>query len=202
MTFNKPVKKNLLTIIAIIAVAVFGIIFKILSSPQEIIIDETGAAATEISENSETVFEEYEIILAYITGEVNNPGVYELKNGDRVKDIVDMAGGFTDEADTVNINLAQKIRDEDRVYIPKLGESPPEFETNKKPALIDINLIDINSATVSELSALPGIGNVKGQNIVNHRESFGKFKSIEELKNVSGIGEKTFEGLKDLVTAD
>ena len=195
MTFNIPAKKTLLAIIAIIAVAVFGIIFKFLSPPKEIIISENASSAeTNIDINNNTNnIKDSQPILAYITGEVNNPGVYELKEGDRVADIVRMAGGFTEEADTVNVNLAKKIRDEDNVHIAKIGDPAPAGESK---------LININTASVSELTALPGIGEVKGQNIVTHRESYGKFKSIEELKNVTGIGDKTFEGLKDLIAID
>lgn len=192
---NKLPKKDLFAIIAIIATAVFGILFKFLSAPREIIvIEESASASVEISE---TRVEDAEAILTYITGEVKSPGVYELKKGDRVIDAVELAGGFTDEADTVNVNLAQKVYDEDRIYVAKIGENPPPAANDRKS-----ELVNINTATIAELTSLPGIGNVKGQNIVNHRESFGKFKSIEELKNVSGIGEKTFDALKDLIAVD
>jgi competence protein ComEA len=193
--FNKLSRKDLLAIIAIVGAVVFGIVFKFLSAPKEIIISEEPYVESVSFETD--IFEEPDIILAYITGEVKRPGVYELKEGDRIKDIVDLAGGFTEEADTINVNLAQRLYDEDQVHIAKIGEIPPlgEIINNNKNS----ELININTATISELTSLPGIGNVKAQNIINYRETFGKFKSIEEINNVTGVGEKTFEALKDLI---
>lgn len=207
--FNK-LSKDLLAIIAIIGAIVFGIVFKFLSSPKEIIISEEPSvnASSEASgftqpneKLNEELDEESEIILAYITGEVKFPGVYELKKGARIIDIVDLAGGFTEEADAVNINLAQKLYDEDRVHIFKIGDASQTEEITYTPNKKS-DEININTATLSELTELPGIGNVKAQNIINHREAFGKFKSIEEIKDVNGIGDKTFEALKDLISAN
>lgn len=148
--------------------------------------------------------QEDQIIKIYIVGEVHCPGVVELKYGSRLEDAVEAAGGLTPEADIYRINLALKVQDEGMYVIPKIGE-----ETQTISGTADILLpgqkedgkININTASLSTLETLPGIGAVKAQRIISYREENGPFQSIEDIKNVSGIGEKTYEGLKDLIIA-
>lgn len=138
------------------------------------------------------------IIMIHISGEVYKPGLIELKQGDRVKDAVDLAGGLKKDADLDRINLAKKVEDEEKIYIPKVGEEVgmelPLYTNESKS-----NKININLCSLEELVNLPGIGEVIGKRIIEYRKS-NPFKSIEEIKNVSGIGDKKFEGIKDLIT--
>ncbi|MCG0275551.1 MAG: helix-hairpin-helix domain-containing protein [Thermosediminibacteraceae bacterium] len=130
-------------------------------------------------------------IVVHVAGAVKNPGVYELDEGCRVIDAIEAAGGQLPEADIAGINLAKKLHDEEKLYVPKLGESPANSSPDGR--------ININSAGLEELDKLPGIGPSLAQRIIDYRNQHGPFKSIEELKNVSGIGEKRFEEIKNLV---
>jgi len=142
-----------------------------------------------------------ETIMIHISGQVRNPGLVVLKIGDRVIDAVEEAGGLKEEADIDRINLARKVIDEEKVYIPKIGELTVEsssIENNDVEAEnsnSDIR-ININSAGKTELMGLTGIGEVLAGRIIEHRIK-NKFNRIEDIINVSGIGEKKFEEIKD-----
>ncbi|PQD96441.1 competence protein ComE [Pradoshia eiseniae] len=148
--------------------------------------------------------EEPSILKVDIKGAVQKPGVYEFKQGDRVTDVIGMAGGLSEAADSTQVNMAQLVEDEMVVYIPIVGE-----ETQAVQAAADGMsgggkegaLIDINKATLEELQELPGIGPSKAAAIIAKRDELGSFKTIEDLKLVSGIGEKTYEKLKDLISS-
>lgn len=141
-----------------------------------------------------------------IKGAVLYPGVYELQQDQRIRDAVQLAGGYTEDADTQLINHAQKVQDEMVIYIPEKGEQLAEGTTNfiTLPAENNSNeqKININKADVSALSTLPGIGPSKAQSILSYREENGPFQTIDDLKNVSGIGDKTFEKLQDSITVN
>ncbi|MCA1025410.1 helix-hairpin-helix domain-containing protein [Cytobacillus kochii] len=139
-------------------------------------------------------------VMVDIKGEVKDPGVYALKSTQRIVDAIQVAGGFLSEADQKQVNLAQKLTDEMVIYIPKVGEEG----VSSLPPLNDGNdrKINLNQATVEQLETLPGIGPSKAEDILSYREEVGSFKAIEDLKEVSGIGEKTFEKLKDLISVD
>ncbi|MCG0276701.1 MAG: helix-hairpin-helix domain-containing protein [Thermosediminibacteraceae bacterium] len=138
-------------------------------------------------------------IVVHVAGAVKNPGVYELDEGSRVIDAVKAAGGYLPEADIASINLAKKLHDEDKLYIPRVGESPATGDAGSGGGSSSDGRIDINSAGLEELDRLPGIGPALAQRIIDYRNQHGPFKSVEELKNVSGIGEKRFEEIKNLV---
>lgn len=130
---------------------------------------------------------------AYITGAVRSPGVYTVKQGERLADLVEKAGGALEEADLDRVNLAQSVEDEDHFYIPRRGEELPTATPGG-------GRININSASVEVLMALPGIGEVKAKAIVDYREQNGPFQTTDELMNVSGIGPATYENIHDLIT--
>lgn len=140
-------------------------------------------------------------IYVYITGEVIKPGVYELKAGDRVSDIIKMAGGFTEKADDNAINMAEKLRDEMHITVPAKDENMQE---GAKRSSISSGKININTATAEELdSFLPGIGSTLSKSIVEYREKNGRFKSVDEVTRVNGIGSgKRFEKIKDMITVN
>lgn len=140
-------------------------------------------------------------IKVYVTGLVKSPGVYTMKDGDRVDDAIKLAGGALEGADLSNINLAEKVKDEQMIKIPKIGEN-----NNSTGGIGDVEKADgkinINKATKEELDTLPGIGEVTAQRIIDFREQHGNFQKIEDIMNVSRIGPKLFEQIKDKITVD
>jgi len=145
-------------------------------------------------------------IVVHVAGAVKNPGVYTLEEGQRVKDAIEIAGGPLPEADLLRLNLAQKIHDEDKLYVPKIGETPEqsEQESSSYGATVGISSkndgkVNINTADDAELTKLPGVGPATAQKIIDYRNANGPFKTIEDIKNVSGIGDKKFEQIKDMI---
>lgn len=137
-------------------------------------------------------------IIVHISGQVHNPGVVKLELGARVIDAVNAAGGLKNDADLDKINLAKKLQDEDKIYIPKIGEDIDEKLLDFQNSAEDGNKININTCTKEELMSLPGIGEVLADRIIQYREKT-PFKKVEDLMNVSGIGEKKFESIKDMI---
>ncbi|SNX55171.1 helix-hairpin-helix domain-containing protein [Thermoanaerobacterium sp. RBIITD] len=145
----------------------------------------------------------------YITGLVKSPGVYTMRDGDRIDDAIKLAGGALDGADLTNINLAEKVKDEQMIKIPKLGENNGPSNNdggnngqNSFESKSNDGKININTASKAELDTLPGIGEVTAQRIIDFREQHGKFQKIEDIMNVSRIGPKLFEQIKDKITVD
>ncbi len=141
-------------------------------------------------------------IVVHVAGAVARPGVVELPLGSRVIDAVEAAGGGLPDADLDRLNLAAKIVDGERVLVPKVGElsvAAPDPVTGEPSATVD-GLVNLNTATVAQLEELPGIGPVLAAAILDERESRGGFRSVNELRDVRGIGEKRFADLRDRVT--
>ena len=137
-------------------------------------------------------------VRVYVCGAVKYPDVYELPAGSIVKDAIIAAGGAAGEADLNQINLAQELADQTQIYIPTQGEeldsasaSTPAFTTSR--SLHHEDVININTASLAELESLPGIGPVLAQRIVDHRP----YRTLEDILDVPGIGEATYEKLKD-----
>ncbi|SKA94712.1 competence protein ComEA [Caloramator quimbayensis] len=148
--------------------------------------------------SKEENIEKMDDIKVYITGEVKKPGVYSLKNGDRAEKAVELAGGFTERADKNSINLAMKLKDEDYIKVESTQSSSSSIQTN-----IQINLsnkININTADKEQLKTLPRIGDSLAERIIDFRNKNGPFKRIEDIKKVSGIGDKMFENIKDKIS--
>lgn len=148
--------------------------------------------------NSEETFD---MIMVHITGEIFKPGLVELENGSRLIDAVNETGGLTDNADLDKINLARKLKDEEKIYIPKIGEKNLDNHDYDSNFSNNNDKININDASKEELVTLPGVGEVLADRIIQYREK-NKFSSIEEIQNVSGIGAKTFEEIKELIKVD
>jgi len=129
-------------------------------------------------------------IFVDVKGEVNQPGVYELKEGRRVKDAIKRAGGMTGQADPLSVNLAQKLLDEMVVYV-----SAETLAGNGKGSYAD--KLSINRASLEELMNLSGIGEAKAKKIIAYRDQFGPFKSVDDLLEISGIGSKTLQGFRE-----
>ena len=142
-------------------------------------------------------------IVIHVDGQVLKPGVYSIAQSARVKDTIEAAGGITSNADTTNINFASKIMDGEKLYIPAFGEeliTDLPGDTRSGSITITAQLVNLNTATQGELETLPGIGPTKAAQILAYREEYGQFSSIEEIKNVPGIADKTFESLSNLIT--
>ncbi len=137
---------------------------------------------------NETDIYQFTTIVVQISGEVINPGIYEIESGSRLNDLVLKAGGYTSHANQDSVNLALILKDEMKINIPKASvNGQGENDTCK---------VNINTSDSILLTTLYGIGEVKAQAIINYREKNGPFHSISELKNVTGIGEKTYEFIK------
>jgi competence protein ComEA len=142
-------------------------------------------------------------VRVYVSGATNHPGVYTLSPHSLVDDALKAAGGATTEADLDHINLALEVHDQQQVYVPRKGESvQPVPSAASEIAPQSATRININTATLTELDQLPKIGPSTAQRIIDFRTKNGPFKKAEDLKNVSGIGDVTFEGLKDLITVE
>ena len=150
-------------------------------------------------------------IVVYICGAVKENKVISLKENSRICDAIDAVGGLTDDADLSNINLAYMLEDGEKIYIPKKGEEikidssissniPSSSYSNYSSTNEKNNKININKATQTELETIPGIGPSTALKIINYREENGKFKSIEDIKNISGIGDAKYEKIKNYIS--
>jgi competence protein ComEA len=145
-----------------------------------------------------------ENITIFISGEVEKPGVVTIEGNKRLSDAIDKLGGFTSEANLNKINLAMKIEDEKHYIIPKIGEdvenTPKDTEESKLvESKSEDSKININTANIQELDALPGVGEATANKIISYRDEKGKFNNIEEIKNVNGIGDKKYEDIKEMI---
>jgi competence protein ComEA len=148
-------------------------------------------------------------VWVHVAGAVQLPGLYKLPGGSRVADAVNLAGGPTHEGNTDALNLAALLKDGDKVVVPaKTSGSPQPFasgmlpgEPNASPSA-GIGKINLNTANQAELEDLPGIGEILAQRIIDYRTQRGPFRTIEDVKEVSGIGDKRFEAICELITVE
>lgn len=141
-----------------------------------------------------------------VDGAVASPGVYRLKNGARAAQAIDAAGGLTPDADVTGLNRASKVADGQKIYVPKVGEQMvaagdgADSGAAASPGVSDATgLVNINTASASELQTLSGIGPSMAQSIIDERTQNGAFTSVDDLMRVSGIGEKKFAKIKDCI---
>lgn len=142
----------------------------------------------------------------HISGEINKPGVYEINDNYRLEDLVNDAGGLTENADLNKINLALKLEDQMRIIIPNINDKDNNENNTTTQLISPINVndnkkVDINTADKSELMTLPNIGEKRADAIIEYRQK-NKFNKIEDIKNVSGIGDKYFEAMKDMIVVN
>lgn len=149
----------------------------------------------------EKATEESEEIMVHISGAVNSPGILRLDSSKRVVDALDLAGGARDDADLDRVNLAARLHDEEKIYIPKVGEVQENMTTlvSSSSSSGPASKININSADLSELTKIPGVGEKTAQKILDYRAN-NSFSSIDDIKNVPGIGDKKFESMKDYIS--
>lgn len=171
---------------------------------EDISLDEPDASGAETPAASTTTPAPTRIVV-YVSGAVRQPDVYELPAEARVKDVVLSAGGFSEDADVEQINLAERLRDAQHVHVPRLGEhggtaGQTGTTTPDTAASAPDGLIDLNSASISELDAINGIGPALAQRIVEYRDSNGPFTSVEDLQKVKGIGAALYAKITPYVT--
>ncbi|QTJ38643.1 hypothetical protein FE324_07690 [Dolosigranulum pigrum] len=199
-----------LLVIGGLVLALGGVIWLMMGNSAEVeeenSLDDLLAAQMEVAteeevERVESKSSEPELFMVDVKGEVHVPGVYELPADGRVKDAIAMAEGLTDEANELAINFAQKVEDQMVIYVPHEDDDSglPENTTTGAGEASGAAVININTASEQELMTLSGIGQAKAQQIIQYREENGLFDTPEDLMNVSGIGEKSFETLKDSI---
>jgi len=204
--------KKLILIIGGIVILILSLVLYLVNDNKEIEDDIVLNIRTEKITTKKEVKEKFYVD---VKGNVNNPGVYEFKNGDRVIDAINIAGGLTKSADTSNINLSKRLSSEMVIYI----YSDKDLKKNSNIScsnicnveVIEVNncieentnnseLININLASLEDLLTLSGIGESKAKSIIEYRDINGNFKDINELKNISGIGDALFDKIKDKIT--
>ena len=182
--------------ILLILVGVGGLFSKkeVSMEETEVVVTTMLAEKTEVSTTQETV------IFVDIKGAVKNPGVYQMKVGDRVKDALDAAGGLTAEADSQKVNLAKRLEDQMVIVVPKVGEEAEEIPAGEtRNEATKEGKVNINTATVEELKTLKGVGEKKAEAIIEYRKKNGSFQTKEDLMKVRGIGKKLFESFQERI---
>ena len=140
-----------------------------------------------------------EKIFVDVKGAVKNPGVFETTKDKRIKDLIDVAGGLLDDADTSTLNLSQKVKDQMVIYVLKHGEKPKQMSEIGTTSSSSGEVININTANKEQLMKISGVGKTKAEAIIEHREKNGDFKKKEDITKVRGIGKATFEKIKDKI---
>ncbi|MBJ6745438.1 helix-hairpin-helix domain-containing protein [Streptococcus sp. 121] len=206
--WKELIRQNALPLLLVLGVVAFFIYKQVTSQPQ------VQAPVVAVSKTSQTLqnTEEQPVksetgkITVDVKGAVHNPGVYELSSPARAQTAIQKAGGLTSEADPNGLNLAQLLKDEAVVYVPREGEVPTIASAasvgGKAVGSSDSGKIALNQASAEDLQKIPGIGKKRAEDILAFRDQNGGFQSIDDLKKVSGIGEKTLEKIKDHVQVD
>lgn len=204
-------KKNISIIIMLVAILIIGIVlYKKEEGTHDVqnIFDEI---ENNINEVENVVTEETKQIAVHITGEVKKTGVIYLKEGSRIIDAIEKAGGTTKNADLEKVNLAYVLQDGQKVYIPNKKNNASVYisEDSGQDVIDNGNTntktenkrkkININTANKEELQSISGIGPALAEKIVSYRNTNGKFKKVEDLKNVNGIGESKYRNIKDSI---
>ncbi|MBN1057454.1 MULTISPECIES: helix-hairpin-helix domain-containing protein [Clostridium] len=200
---NKANKK--IGIIAILVVILMVCLFTYLKSGKDKLVKNDNTSIFVEEENQDSYENEEKIkdknIVVEIKGEVKTPDVYELNDESIVKDVIEIAGGLTEEADISNINRAQKLKNHELIYIHNKNQVKENlsYSQNTVTKSDSSGKININCAQLEELKNLNGIGEAKAKRIIEYRENIGTFNSVEDIKNIDGIGEKSFEKLKEQI---
>ncbi len=214
------IKKNLITVMILFFVLLTGctasdrvITFgldeadDIAASPEDLNPVETYESGTESENDEESATEETIYLCVYVCGAVAESGVVYLPEGSRILDALELAGGFTEEADRVRINLAGLVYDGQQIYFPRVGEEDYPVTSQDEYAASGTEdagngLVNINTADVAALCTIPGIGEVKANAIIKYRTENGLFSDASEITTVQGIGEGVYENIKGYICTD
>ena len=176
----------------VVTIIVFGLIYIMSSQDSSVDMDIQKETTNKIliEDGSQKTSKDSEEIYVYVTGAVKVSGVYKVKETDRVCDVISLAGGFTEDADERSVNMARTVVDGEHIHICIIGETPSQTYGG---------LININSASKDELMTLPGIGESRALSIIKYRTEHGKFATIEDIMNVSGIKQAAFDKIKEYI---
>ncbi|MDW8680613.1 helix-hairpin-helix domain-containing protein [Streptococcus suis] len=169
-------------------------------------LEQTSSSSELVEETSTEASKELSQLVVDVKGAVAKPGLYTLEEGSRVNDAVDSAGGLTSQADPKSINLAQKLSDEAVVYVASKDENVSVVSNTTASSAMsqegNESKVNLNTATEADLQTISGIGAKRASDIIAYREANGGFKSVDDLNNVSGIGDKTMESIRPYVTVE
>ena len=204
-------KKQLIILIAIGGVIVFVIGYYIYTTTSNESYEQLDIISEEKdNQNKENVEnKQEEMIVVHIAGEVKKPGIVKIKEGARIADIIEEAGGLTENANIANINLAYIIEDGQKITIPSKDEKEEkenittesgEGIINEEQGISSQKQININKASKEQLCELQGIGESTAEKIITYRKENGNFKQVEDIKNVQGIGDAKYENIKDKIS--
>lgn len=217
MIINKKYKVIGSVILAIIIIVVMFVKYSLggrndlKSSSEDIFIDDeikdkSYDLPSNVSNDSNCLSQSvsnFKEIVVEIKGEVKNPNIYKLNENSIIEDLINKAGGLTEFADISKINRAEKLQDHIAIVIPNKNDPNSQNTLSSSVSASSTqgnSLVNLNTATDTELQSLPGVGPSKAKSIIEYREKNGGFKSIDEIKNIKGIGESSFEKLKDKIT--
>ena len=189
-------RKIIIVCVCIFSVALCSLLYAIGRGRDDLTADKDTIMTLSGMTTQEPVTEEVSMVCVYVCGNVVNPGVYELSGDRRIADAIAAAGGAADGGDETALNLADFICDGQRIYVP-------DYEEVLDGTYSDGNggsgLININTAQVNELMTLPGIGQSRAESIITYRQENGRFNTIDDIMNVSGIKDAAFSKIKDLI---
>lgn len=200
---TKNQKIIILVILGIVALVIGYYMFGTMQNQEEEIKNQN--INLDIQNVQEQAVDKNSEIIIHVAGAVYNSGIKKLSENSRIADAIEAAGGLTSDANINNINLAQKIADGQKIYIPSINDDEITEQiiiqdTQENNSLFNSAIININTATQTELETLPGIGPSMASKIIEYRKENGSFKDIEDLKNVSGIGESKYAQVKNKIT--
>ena len=179
------------------------IVMIVIKQPKEVAVPTAYSMSSTSSSAAATSISSKTAVMIDVKGAVKNPGVYDIVNSPRAQTAIAKAGGLTHEADTIKLNLAQKLSDGQMLYVPVIGEVASNKVTVDQQGAEsgqEMTKINLNTATAEELQTLEGVGEKKAEQIIAYREAHDGFKKLDEIKEVSGIGAKRFETLQDKIT--
>lgn len=198
-------KKALVKILSVVLILLVALILRIHEQGKADITIESADTAEELEYSDESGVESSEqiqVIFVDIGGAVEKPGVYQVSKDTRLFEVIDMAGGLSEDADTDHVNRASFVEDGQKIIIPVKGSGGTEDIESAgaaEPMAADNGLVNINAASADELKTLNGIGDVMAERIIQYR-TVKPFKSIEDIMSVDGIGSKIYEKIKDRIT--
>ncbi|TCO79033.1 helix-hairpin-helix domain-containing protein [Marinisporobacter balticus] len=208
---QKFTKREVMIIGTFIMVVVLFLFTKYyMNGSKEFVLEQDNEKTSEIETvqethtNDEQEIKEEKWIIVDVCGEIKNPGIVKVKEGDRVADGVKLVGGLLDTADRRQINMARILLDGEQIYIPKIGENITgvQQQGTQERATNTNNKVNINTASKDELESLNGIGNVLAERIIEYRAQYGRFENINAITNVPGLGEKKFQGIKEHIVTN
>lgn len=202
---NKKQKIIIIVIVIFMLLFIGYYIINKVNDVEYIKLETEESESIESTTTNEEILKDEQDIIVYVTGAVKKQGIVKIKQGSRISDVIDVAGGINDKADLSKINLAYAVKDGQKVYVPSINDEENINTVTEEAGenIIDgdntnkIEKVNINTASQTELETLNGIGPSTALKIINYRSQNGNFKKIDDIKNVPGIGDSKFENIKN-----